>query len=123
MSTPSSDTLRAFLDALGPARAQLHITQTVHGMIHAAVRDHGWTTGQLAAECRRDLDGVVNVGALITHRLRHAAGHPPPAAPTRTGLPVTPLCGHCTDGWIEDPDTRLPVERCPCRHRVMQEIP
>jgi hypothetical protein len=28
-----------------------------------------------------------------------------------------PLCGECLDGWRVDPDTLLPVDRCPCRHR------
>lgn len=28
-----------------------------------------------------------------------------------------PLCGSCVDGWIEDPETLLPVRRCPCRYR------
>lgn len=116
MSLDTVDLTRAFHDALpAHARHQLHATQTVIGMIHAAVRDHGWTVQQLAHECGRDLDTVVNAGAVITHRLRHAAGHPPPPPLSATGLPIIPLCGQCADGWIEHPVTRLPVERCPCR--------
>lgn len=115
-----TDPVAAFTEALPPnARHQLHITQTVSGMVHAAVRDHHWTITQLATECGRDLNGVVNAGALVTHRLRHAAGHPPPN--TSTHGPRTPLCGACTDGWLEDPDTGLPTGRCPCRHRTMRE--
>jgi len=29
-----------------------------------------------------------------------------------------PLCGECVEGWIVDPDTFLPVRRCPCRFDV-----
>ena len=112
------DVVRAFTDALPRhARGQLHMTQTVSGMIHAAVRDHGWTVKQLATECGRDLDGVLNAGGLITFRLDHASHHPPPVPPSRAGLPVIPLCGHCVDGFELDPETLLPARRCPCRTR------
>jgi hypothetical protein len=111
--TAATDPARDLIAALPRnVRAQLHVTQTVTGMVHAAIRDHGWTVTQLAAECNRDLDGVANAGALVTYRLRHAAGHPPP---TRTGLAVVPLCGSCVDGFLLDPGSLLPIARCPCR--------
>lgn len=114
MNDTETSPVRAFTNALPPhARAALHLNQTIDGMIHAAIRDHQWTVTQLAAECGRDLDGVVNAGAVINHRLRHAAGNPPAQrASTHT---VIPLCGHCEDGWILDDKTRLPTGKCPCR--------
>ena len=30
-----------------------------------------------------------------------------------------PLCGKCSDGWLLNPDTLLPADRCPCRHRTI----
>lgn len=112
------DELHAFRDALTPhARAALHMSQTVHAMVAAAIRDHAWTPAQLAAECCRDLGDVVEPGRVITYRLRHAAAHPPPAVARTRPLPrlrKVHLCGRCEDGFIVDPDTRLPVRRCPC---------
>jgi hypothetical protein len=114
--TETTDVVREFTDQLPRhARHQLHLTQTTTGMIHAAVRDHGWTITQLATECSRNLDGVTNMGALITYRLGHASAHPPPAPVTRTGLRVVPLCGQCVDGFELDPESLLPARRCPCR--------
>lgn len=123
MTAATVDLTREFIAALQPhARGQLHITQTVSGMVHAAVRDHGWPVRLLAAECSRDLDGVINAGAVITHRLRHAAGNPPPTAPAATGLPVIPLCGECEDGFLLDPESLLPVARCPCRTTTKETV-
>lgn len=110
----SVDQVHAFRAALTPtARAALHMSQTVHATIAAAIRDHGWTPAQLAAECSRDLADVANAGAVVTHRLRHAAGNPP-GRPARAAK-HSPLCGECEQGWLLDPLTRLPASRCPCR--------
>lgn len=111
----ATDPVREFRDLLSPhARNSLNMTQLVVATIHAAIRDHHWTPRLLAAECGRDLDGVVNAGAVITHRLRQAAAHPPADQPSQAAV-RRPLCPECEDGWITDPETRLPVRRCPCR--------
>jgi hypothetical protein len=116
MTETELDPVRSFTAALpAHARQQLHMTQLLQGLIHAAIRDHGWTVPQLAKECGRDLGGVVNVGALITHRVRDAASRDAPAPPSRTGLRILPLCGSCENGLLLDPETHYPAARCPCR--------
>jgi hypothetical protein len=108
-----TDPIHAFTQALPThARHTRHLNQTLHAAIHAALRD-GWTPQQLAHECARDLTSVVNAGAVITHRLRHAANNPP--STRASSLTVTPLCGHCDNGWTLNPVTLLPESRCPCR--------
>jgi hypothetical protein len=115
VTTATTDPARSFVDALAPhVRARLTMTQAVAGMVHAAIRDHGWTVKQLVDECSRDLGDAINAGALITHRLRHAAGNPPPPA-SGLGLTHRALCGRCEDGWLVDPVTKMPLDRCPCR--------
>ncbi|MGW0043497.1 replication protein [Rhodococcus sp. NPDC003348] len=32
---------------------------------------------------------------------------------------AAPLCGDCVEGWIEDPDTGLPIRRCSCRAQAV----
>lgn len=110
------DPVRSFRDALPRrVRDQLHNTLAVVGLVNAAA-GMGWPTDHLAAECARDLHDVANAGAVVMHRLQQASQHPP-VLTGRSGLPVTPLCGSCDDGWILDPTTFLPVDRCPCRQR------
>lgn len=97
------------------AQRSLNLTQAVVALVHAAVRNHGWTPAQLARECSRDIPAdSANPGALVTYRLRENARHPPPNAPTRR-RPALPLCGQCEDGWLVDARTKLPVRRCDCR--------
>jgi hypothetical protein len=109
-----TDPVREFRQQLpAHARNSLNVTQLVVALVHAAVRDHGWTPKQLASECGRDLGDVVNAGAVVTDRLRKAAQHPPANQPTAAAK--RPLCTDCEDGWITDPDTHLPTARCPCR--------
>lgn len=109
-----TDPVRDFLAALpANARNSLHRTQLVVALVHAAVRDHGWTARLLAQECGRDLADVVNAGAVVTDRLRKAAQHPPPNQPSTATR--RPLCPDCEDGWLVDETSRLPVARCPCR--------
>ena len=90
---------------------QLHDTQRLVALL-ARATDQGWTPKHLAQECGRDLGGVTNAPAVAMWRLEQAAAHPPPhqAAKTRQRL-----CGRCEDGFLVDPGTRLPVERCECR--------
>lgn len=109
-----ADPARAFRDLLPPwIRAQLHDTQAVTALVHAAIR-HGWTLEELATECTRDTQGIRNAGGLVMYRLRSRAQHTQ-ARSTHTTLPW------CTDdcrargGLIEHPDTGLPIGRCPCR--------
>jgi hypothetical protein len=113
----SIDPFRVFVTALpANARTALHRTETVVAMVHAAIREHGWTAQQLAAECGRDLTDVANAGGLVTHRLRHAAGNPP--AQRASFGAKRPFCtDECRQnaGWLLDPDTLLPLRPCPCR--------
>lgn len=99
------------------AERGLHVTQTVVALIHAAVTNHGWTPQHLARECSRDIPANhANPGALVTHRLRKNASHPPPNAPARRGRP---LCGRCENGLIyhvpDDPRADVTATKCECR--------
>lgn len=119
MTAPETtvDPVRAFREALPRrVRDQLHNTLAVVGLVNGAV-NMGWPTDRLAAECARDLHDVANAGAVVMHRLQQASEHPP-VLTGRSGLPVTPLCGQCEDGWILDPETLRPVDRCSCRKRA-----
>lgn len=115
----TTDPLRAFLDALPPhARHHVNRTARLTALVHAAVRDHGWTPQQLAQLCSHDLGS--NPGGVITFRLERDAVRPPaaPAGPRRL-----PFCSpECKDnaGWILDGNGR-PINRCPCR-TAPQEI-
>lgn len=121
--TADADPVWAFRQALGrDLDRRLNKTQAVAALIHAAVTNHGWTPKHLAAECSRDLEGVVNAGAVITDRLRRAATHPPVAHAAPTFGPARAFCStECRDnaGWVLD-DDRNPVRRCPCR--TIQEV-
>lgn len=115
---PVDDPVRAFRQAIGrDLDNRLNTTQTVVGLIHAAVTNHGWTPKQLAEECGRDLADVINAGAVVTDRLRKAATHPP-VGPRAPGLgPTRPFCSpECREnaGWVLDSD-RNPTHRCTCR--------
>jgi hypothetical protein len=101
-------------------RDSLSNNQLIAAVIAAAIRDHGWTVDQLVAECTRDVaDDVVNLGGLVTHRLRQAAQHPPVGSDHHaTSRAKQPFCSpECRDnaGWLLDPQTQLPTGRCPCR--------
>lgn len=98
-----------------PAHVQrsLQMSQVDVALVHAAVRNHGWTPKALAAECGRDLEGVVNAGARVEERLRKAATHPPTNQPTaRTQRVHQAGC----DGWIyttpADPADPIGTTRC-----------
>lgn len=96
------------------AQRSLNVTQAVVALVHAAVRNHGWTPKLLAQECTRDMPAdLLNPGALITDRLRKAAAHPPPNQPTRRVQRIhRPGC----DGWIynvpADPAEPITTSRC-----------
>lgn len=112
-STDSVETLRAFRAALSPrVDRQLRDTGRVLVLVYRAVHTTGWTPKQLAAECMRDHNGAVNAAAIVMHRLDWCADNPPAV---KTKHQRTPLCGHCEDGYVVDPDTRLPIRRCDCR--------
>ena len=72
MSTPSIDTLRAFLDALGPARHKFVPTQQTPSLVTTAI-EHGYTAETLGRYVRCH-DGYTNPDALMQWRLRRAAG-------------------------------------------------
>lgn len=113
-SQSTVDMVRAFTAELPRnITSRFRLDQVSAGMVHAAIRDHGWTPAQLARYVTRDLAGVVNPAPRVLERLRHAAGNPPssqPAGPVRL-----PLCDECEDGYIVDAQTRLPIRRCKCR--------
>ena len=114
--TTAPDPLQEFQRHLpNRVRASLNVTQAVVALVHAAVHNHGWTPALLAQECSRDLEDVVNAGAVVTDRLRKAATHPPVGRAVAQAAVRRPLCGQCEDGWLLDPDTRLPAARCECR--------
>lgn len=125
MTTPEADPVWAFRQALGrDLDSRLNKTQAVAALIHAAVTNHAWKPAQLAAECARDLDGVVNAGAVITDRLRKAAAHPPIARATPSFGLARPFCtDECRDnaGWVLDEDRNI-VGRCPCRTANTTEV-
>ena len=119
--TVDADPLRAFMQAL-PAhvRGQVHDTQRLAGLLGLA-RRRGWTLTQLVDEATRDLGGVRNAGAVVTHRMENCARHDPPQ-----GRPKhrPPWCGAC------DADTRHVLDengypapaRCPQCHPLLGKV-
>lgn len=111
--------LRAFRDKLPPHLQRWTRTGRITVAVSTATREHGWTLEQLAAECTRDTLGVVdNPGGLLTHRLEQCAEGPPTKGrPPGVGRKIAFCSPECSDnaGWILDPKTGLPAERCPCR--------
>lgn len=104
----------AFLQAL-PAGydVELRATRLAQALVHTAVDEKGWTPEQLARYASRDMGGAVNLGALITARLRQLAQSVPPQAP---GGRERVHVGCCPDGggWLYDESTDPPrVTKCP----------
>jgi hypothetical protein len=105
-----------FVDALPDhVRNQVMVTKAITQCVTSAHVNHGWTPQQLADWCTRDLKGAYNPAAILTTRLREAIVRRPPESYTQSGRDRQPLCGRCENGWLEDPDTHLPVARCPCQ--------
>ena len=93
---------------------QVNRTDAAHDALLMAMAK-GWPLERIARECSRDMDDALNVGAVVTARLRALCRQfPTPEQPVARGHQPLAWCGQCDDPrtrWVERPDGKL--VRCP----------